>query len=788
MLGSYASMKKDGEGPPGGGHEAEGQPAPLLRADLSTFVGRDHELRAARELLKSTRLLTLKGPGGIGKTRLMRRLGSVIQQEGVYRDGVVLVELTNVRSNELESAVAEALGIPANSARHGAARLIAHLRTKRQLLMLDNCEHLVDDEEDSALAQLVRTLLEAAEDLQIVTTSQAAIRVEGESWLDVPPLSEDEALQLLRERASNINVVIPPVDDDNARTVVNRVDRMPLAIELIAGRMDTVSLASLVTRTNLLSLGGGTSAKRSHRKLEWTVSWSYGLLGDAEQRMLTRLSLLEGSFELDDAAALGADLGNQDVIADLLNGLHKRSFMVAERHHDGLRFRLWESIRAFAYEQLSDEEADEIRERHADHYEALAIEGARNWFGHDETGWLGRLSAALPNLRVAQETRLANPRTVLQGMDLFNNVARTRLFYFTGRLSESNLMLEAARRWHPDEPSHTLVSALSFTATVALCQGDRERADTLLVAAEAAARTLGCFHDFGPLLYARATRLWLFERDLSVARQSIELFEQAERWFLDNDAPGDAWMARLFRSMAAAMLGLRDVAVRESARLLEDAETAGAAWCISWAKWTCALVEMLFGADLGRAVQLAQEALAAQHEMGDKWGLLWTIWLIALLAARLGRLARAARSLAGVAKFQQEAEVIVPALLPFWELQRQTEDLLRRELDSLPTEREIGLGLSRGKVIELALETLSAPPAPVVKDERPNRLTEREFEVARLLAEGLANKEIAERLGVTQRTAETHVQHVANKLGARGEGRRGRVLKIREWFEEHQRR
>ncbi|MDS0140583.1 MULTISPECIES: LuxR C-terminal-related transcriptional regulator [unclassified Amycolatopsis] len=768
--------------PPEGADEAV-RPA-LLPAELSSFVGRDEELREARRLLTEARLVTLKGPGGIGKTRILRRLARQLQEEHAYRDGVVLVELTDVRSNELESAVAEALGIPANSARHGTARLMAHLRAKRLLLMLDNCEHLVDDEEDSALAQLVRTLLETAQDLQIVTTSQAAIRVDGEAWLDIPGLPEDEALQLLRDRARAIRAEIPPEHDSAARTVVNRLDRMPLAIELIAGRMDTVSMTDLAKRTDLpISLAGGTSAKRSHRKLEWTVAWSYGLLGEPEQQLLKRLSLLAGSFELDDAAALGSDLGDRYVVADLLNGLHKRSFMVAEQHGEGQRFKLWESTRAFAYEQLSDEEADELRERHADHYEALACRGAKEYFGPNEPGLLDGLSLALPNLRLAEETRLANPDTVLRGMDLVTNLARTRLFYFIGRLTESNSMLQTALRCHPKEPSHTLVGALSFAATVALCQGDKERADELLVAAEDAARQLGCFDDFGPLLYARATRFWLIERDLNQARLSLPLFDQAEAWFRDQDAPGDAWMARLFQVMAATMLGVREVAMPESARLLADAEAAGAAWCISWARWACALVELLFGQDLGRAVKLAQQALAAQRDMGDKWGLLWSIWLIALIAARLGQYGRAAQLLAGVAKFQQEAELIVPALLPFFELQRQTEVTLQFELEALATEREKGAGLTRDGVVALALQRLSAPPPPAVKAKRPGGLTKREYEVARLIAEGKTNREIADRLEVTLRTAETHVQNVANKLDAHGEGRRGRVVKIREWIE-----
>ncbi|WP_460443565.1 ATP-binding protein [Amycolatopsis stemonae] len=779
----HAMMKYPGDDGPADADEAA-QPA-LLRAELSTFVGRDEELREARRLLTEWRLVTLKGPGGIGKTRIMRRLAHQLQKERAYRDGVVLVELTNVRPTELASAVADALGIPANSARHGTARLIAHLRTKRQLLMLDNCEHLVDDGEDGVLAQLIRTLLEAAEDLQIVTTSQAAIRVEGEAWLDVPGLSEDEALQLLRDRARAIRIEIPPEDEVAARTVVNRVDRMPLAIELIAGRMDTVSMASMVRRTNLLmSLAGGTSAKKSHRKLEWTVEWSYNLLGEAEQQLLKRLSLLAGSFELEDAAALSTDLGDEDDIAELLNGLHKRSFMVSERSADGRRFRLWESIRAYVAEQLSDDEADKLRERHADHHEAMATRAGIEWFGPDEPGWLRRLGVALPNLRAAEETRLANPDTALRGMDLFVNLARTRLFYFIGRLTDAAEMLQAARRWHPDEPSLTLVSALSFAATVAFCQGDPERGDQLLVDAEDAARQLGCLQDWGPLLYARATRLWLVERDLEEARRCLPLYKQAAAWFRDHDAPGDAWMARLFMVMAAAMLGVRDVAVLESERLLADAEAVGAAWCISWAYWACALVELLFGKDLGRAVKLAQRALTMQDEMGDRWGLLWSIWLIALIAARLGLYSRAARTLAGVAKFQEEAEVIVPGLLPFDHLQRQAELTLERELDDAwPTEREIGAGYSRGAVIELAKKAMETPPPASAPASLPGGLTKREFEVARLLAAGLSNRAIAEELSITVRTAETHVQNVADKLGVRGATRAARVLQISEILE-----
>ncbi|MEQ0560747.1 LuxR C-terminal-related transcriptional regulator [Amycolatopsis sp. NEAU-NG30] len=781
MLSSDENRERAGGGPPRGPDDAERPP--LLRAELSTFVGRGQELRQVRDLLASRRLVTLKGPAGVGKTRLLRRLARELHDAGEYRDGVVLVELDEVRpgSSELETAIAEALDIPANSPRHGQRRLIAHLRTKRLLLMLDNCEHLLDDD-DGALPQLVRNLLEGAQDLQIVTTSQAELGVEGERWLDVPPLSEDEALQLLIDRAEDVEIIIPPEDFPAARKVVNQVDRLPLAIELIARRPATVPLSSLLRPDLPNILTGGTSAKPRHRTLADTFAWSYGLLGKPEKELLKRLTLFAGSFELDDAAALSTDLGNQDKVAELLSKLRDRSMVVVEQYLDGRRFRLLETIRSLGYEQLTEQEADELRERHADHYEALTIRATKECFGPDEPGVLQRLERALPNARLAQKTLLRRDETALRGLALFNNLARTRLFYFAGRLTEADEMMQTALRSNPDTPSHTLVSALSFAATVALCQGDQKRAAQLLVKAEAAARQLGCFDDFGPLLYARATRLWLAERDLAEARTSLLLFEQAAAWFSTNDAPLDAWMARLFGVLAAATLGDRERARRESGPLLADAEAAGAAWSISWARWACALTLFLSDRNLGEALKLAQQALAAQDDMGEKWGLHWSIFLIALIALRLRQFERAARLLAGVAKLQDDSEISAPGLLPFWELQVQAETAGSRELEAWPTQWELGSGLSRDQVVELASKPMTAP-AVAAKAQHPGGLTRREYQVAQLLAKGLTNREIADELGISLRTAETHVDAVAGKLHVRGEGRRGRVVKIREWFE-----
>jgi non-specific serine/threonine protein kinase len=758
---------------------------PLL-GELSTFIGRGEELIELRQLLAAGRReVTLKGPGGVGKTRIMRRLARELRDEGTYRDGVVIVKLADLRpeADQVESAIAQALGIPNNSHKFSQARLIAHMRDKRMLLLLDNCEHLLGH--DGTLPVLVPRLLEAAEDLQIVATSRVELGIDGEAWFDVPPLSEDEALELLVDRAAAINVTITPNQHPVARQVVNRVDRLPLAVELVARRTDTLTLAKLAARPDLPKiLEGGTSAQDHHRNLMATIAWSYDLLSEAEQCLWRRLAVFESGFDLDGAVALCRDLGNEDQVADVLGSLIKRSVVEKEPYRGTRRFRILETIRHYGYEQLTDDEADSLRVQHAEYFEKLACRAAAKWFGPDEGDWLDLLGVELPNFRAAEETLIAAEESALRGLELYNNISRTRLFYFLGRLSDSDRMLQDALRWHPEEPSLNQVSALSLAATVALCQGDRDRGLRLLAAAEDTAHRLACYDETGPLLYARAARLWLTKSSTGAARKSLPLFQQAADWFRANGALGDEWMARLLRVMAAALLGVETVAVPESKLLLEDAESAGAAWCISWAKWARALTVMLFGKDLSEATRLAQEALQAQYEMGDKWGLNWSKWLISLLAAMARQFATAARLLAGVATGQRQAEVIMAGLLPFAELENTIMRTGRRDFEDWETEYEMGRSLTAKQVYYLARGPIIAAtnvPAPA---PRPGVLSPKQFEVAGLIADGLKNMEIAALLQISTRTVEKHVANITDKLNAKG-GRRGSVAEITRWYLEN---
>nr|WP_245805185.1 hypothetical protein [Amycolatopsis australiensis] len=264
------------------------------------------------------------------------------------------------------------------------------------------------------------------------------------------------------------------------------------------------------------------------------------------------------------------------------------------------------------------------------------------------------------------------------------------------------------------------MAALSLAAWIALIQGNHVRAAPLLDQAEAAAAALDLDDAFGPLDIARATRLWLVEQDPARARDSLSLFRRAAEAFRAAGAIADEWLARLFLTMSAASLRRLDVARTESVTLLTDAEEAQAPWCISWALWSRALVELLDSRPR-HAAGSAQEASRIQREIGDAWGPAWSLWLIALIAAQLGEFTTAAQVLGGARAQQQSTQASVLGLTPFLRLQRQAETAGRHALgkdahgnDEWDSHVTAAQKLSTSEMHALALAPLASPePDPL---------------------------------------------------------------------------
>ncbi|WP_342748592.1 BTAD domain-containing putative transcriptional regulator [Nonomuraea indica] len=422
------------------------RPAPAnLPAALSALVGRQEELATLRELLASARLVTLTGPGGVGKTSLALEAaraaldGSGGPGEG-FPDGVWLVELAG--GCEAAQAVAAVLGVRDDGAGPLPPRLAAALAERRMLLVLDNCEHLVEE-----TAALVTPLLRAAPHLRVLATSQEPLGVTGEHVLPVAPLAEPEAVRLFTTRAG-IGA------DEHVATVVRRLDGIPLALELAATRVRALGVRGLAERLDdrfrLLNAGARDAPPRQ-RTLRATIDWSWGLLTDPERVVLRRLAAHADGCTLEAAEEVCAEPG-VDVFETVARLVDRSLVVVAP----GPRYRLLESVAAYCAERLAEAgEQETIRERHARHYTELAERADLR--GPGQLAWLRRLDAEAANLRLA----LAGP----EPLRLANALAW--YWYLRGRLGEARRALTAALA-HGGPPAEAATASVWLAGMTAL--------------------------------------------------------------------------------------------------------------------------------------------------------------------------------------------------------------------------------------------------------------------------------------------------------------------------------
>ena len=345
-----------------------------LPMQLTSFIGRQAEMNGIREALADNRLVTLTGAGGAGKTRLALQITANIATE--FADGVWYVDLAPItHPGVVPVTVARALGLPDQPGQETMDVLLRFIRDRRMLILLDNCEHLLDSS-----AELIIALLSACPALSLLTTSREPIGVTGEVSWRVPSLSlADEAIELFSDRARRTKPEFR-VTPDNAEAVTEicrRLDGLPLAIELAAARVRALSpaeiLESLHDQFRLLT-GGARTAVRRQQTLRASVDWSHALLSEPEQVLFRRLAVFHGGFDIDAAQAVAGDAAAERYhVLDQLTLLVDKSLVVADDSGHGTRFRLLETVRQYAQEKLHESrEGDDVRCRHRDHYTAMA--------------------------------------------------------------------------------------------------------------------------------------------------------------------------------------------------------------------------------------------------------------------------------------------------------------------------------------------------------------------------------------------------------------------------------
>jgi predicted ATPase/DNA-binding SARP family transcriptional activator len=372
----------------------------------TSFVGREREVAAAGRALREGPLVTLTGVGGVGKTRLA--LEAAGRDEQRFADGVWLCELAAVDDGAaVGHAVAAALTLQQRQGLNIDETLIEYLRAREVLLLVDNCEHVLDD-----AARLIDQIVRHCPHVSLLVTSREALGIEGERIVSVPPLGVDEATELFVDRA---RAGRPDFDPDSepigaVAEICRRLDGLPLAIELAAARMRAMSSLDVARRLDRLRLlsGGVRSAHPRHQSLTATIDWSYRLLAEDEQALFARLSVFVGGFDLAAAHGVCAPAGaSEDDTLELLTSLVDKSMVVARSGRESSRFAVLEMLRAFGREKLRDDGiGDSCATRHSVYFTELAERVAVGMHSADERAWAERILPDYDNLRTAFETAM----------------------------------------------------------------------------------------------------------------------------------------------------------------------------------------------------------------------------------------------------------------------------------------------------------------------------------------------------------------------------------------------
>ncbi|WP_308202887.1 BTAD domain-containing putative transcriptional regulator [Crossiella sp. SN42] len=693
------------------------RPRGNLPAALTELIGREHAVRAVRGLLTRHRLVTLTGPGGVGKTSLALAAAETGPE---FPDGAWLVDLSGhpgtAGQAELAESVAGALHIRADP----GADLATALRDQRLLLVLDNCEHVL-----APAAGLIARLLRAAPELRVLATSREPLGVPGERLEAVPPLAPADAVRLLTQRAEAAGADLSTADPDTLAALCLRLDGLPLALELAAPRLRVLGLTELLSRVDdrfrLLTTGGRLAPPRQ-RTLRAVIDWSWDLLTEPERILLRRLAIhAEGCTLAAAEAVSAADPLTGPEILDLLARLVDRSLVLVA---EGPRYRLLESIADYARTRLTDAgELPQLRDRHLTHY--LDLAEAAQLRDHRQRDWLSRLDRESANLRRALDTAVHNADT-----DRALRLVRALVWYWylRGRLSEAERQLRLALSVPGAHPLRDTVAAW-LTGITLLRRGGadpnarRELTEQSTVDAEATWFQAFSLHYTGGDLTAGATRLagvstmdpWLRAAVLATtALQAVMRGDLATATTQSTESLalfttlGDTWgrsLAGYARSAVAEITGDYALATELRTAALELAQ-ANEFWTDAADQLTGLARLDLLASHHARAESRHRQArrLAAEH--GYQAGVIHAELGLALGARRTGDLATAHTLLTGVLAWHRQVNYAPGVALAHSELG------FIAELRGHP-----GEALSRHTLARAAAETSGDPRAIALAEE-----------------------------------------------------------------------
>jgi predicted ATPase/class 3 adenylate cyclase len=722
-----------------------------LPLQVTEFVGRDEELVELGKLLSRSRLVTLTGSGGVGKTRLA--LQAAADALPHYGDGAWFVDLAPIDDDAfVATEVATTMGLPEHRQGSRDEALVAALMRRQALVVLDNCEHLVE-----AVARVVDLVVRRCPGVTVLATSQEGLGVEGEATFVVRPLREDDAERLFVDRAEAARHDFQ-LTSDTAETVLElcrRLDGIPLAIELAAARVASMSPAAILERIDerfrLLGQGRRT-ARRRHQTLRAAVDWSYGLLSEQEQFVFERLSIFAGDFTLEATEAIVADddINTLDVL-DLVSGLVTKSMVQLEARPSRDWYRMLETMRDYGLERLAQRgDLDRLREVHAAYYLDFVEEAAPHFVGRDDAAWCARVDEEYPNIRAALLfTQTSDPAAFVRMVH-----ALAWFWSIMWRFREGLAWITAARTAGPDTTGRAAAEALAIAGVMALnltrwqdaftliqASLDRSAADaepprakaisTLGLAAHlqnrpedtrrhseeavALARARGEPFELAETLAMCATNIALAHdetRGIELADESLELARTV----------GNDWLVALALQTTGVTRWRTDPAraITIIQASLDAPAALGPARAAS-ARYMKAFAHLGLREDQTAAVEL-RVALPSLQEVGEEYYVTICIGAAAVLLRRHGQPHHAARILAVNERLREEGRIFgSPRDL---HSQQQLKERLEREIDAdvftgLWAE---GRTMTLDEAVSLVLEQLAPIAEPTPDGVRADRI------------------------------------------------------------------